>query len=132
MFLVTEEGELTVKGFTDASFQSDQDDFKSQSRFLFYHYGGAVSWKSSKQEITANSTTEAEYVVTCDAAKEAVWIKKFGSKLGVLPSIMSAVPLYCDNNGAIAQAKEPRSHQKSKHIECWFHLIRDIIARGDV
>ena len=40
--------------------------------------------------------------------------------------------LYCDNNGAIAQAKEPRSYQRSKHILRRFHLIREIIDRGDV
>ena len=40
--------------------------------------------------------------------------------------------LYCDNSGAIAQAKEPRSHQKSKHILWRFHLIQEIIDRGDV
>ena len=43
-----------------------------------------------------------------------------------------AVPLYCDNNGAIALAKEPRSHQKSKHIERRFHLIRDYLKKGYV
>ena len=40
--------------------------------------------------------------------------------------------VYCDNNGAIAQAKEPRSHPQSKHILRSFHLIREIIERGDV
>ena len=40
--------------------------------------------------------------------------------------------LYYDNNGAIAQAKEPRSHQHSKHILRRYHLIREIIERGDV
>ena len=39
--------------------------------------------------------------------------------------------IYCDNNGAIAQAKEPRSHQRSKHILKRFHLIRETIERGD-
>ena len=39
--------------------------------------------------------------------------------------------VYCDNNGAIAQAKEPRSHQRSKHILRRFHLIREINERGD-
>ncbi|WP_286652554.1 Ty1/Copia family ribonuclease HI, partial [Sphingobacterium hotanense] len=38
----------------------------------------------------------------------------------------------CDNNGAIALAKEPRSHQKSKHIERRFHLIRDYLEKGFV
>ena len=40
--------------------------------------------------------------------------------------------LFCDNNRAIAQAKEPRSHQRSKHIFRRFHLIREIVDRGDV
>ncbi|KAL4311612.1 hypothetical protein GQ457_01G021040 [Hibiscus cannabinus] len=88
--------------------------------------------KSSKQDTVADSTTEAEYIATSEAAKEAVWIKKFITRLGVIPSISDAVDLYCDNNGAILQAKEPRSHQRSKHILRRFHLIREIIDRGDV
>ena len=40
--------------------------------------------------------------------------------------------LFCDNNGAIAQAKEPRSHQRSKHILRRFHLILEIVDKEDV
>ncbi|MBY3556123.1 Ty1/Copia family ribonuclease HI, partial [Modestobacter lapidis] len=124
--------ELKVDGFTDSDFQSDIDDRKSTSGYLFTLNGGVFSWKSCKQTITADSTTEAEYVAASEAAKEAVWIRKFISELGVVPAIESPIPLYCDNNGAIAQAKEPRSHQKSKHIERRFHMIREIIERGDI
>ena len=35
--------ELIVKGYTDTSFQTDRDDFRSQSGFVFYLKGGAVS-----------------------------------------------------------------------------------------
>ncbi|KAK8600822.1 hypothetical protein V6N12_050670 [Hibiscus sabdariffa] len=133
VFLVYGGGEeLRIKGYTDASFQTDKDDSRSQSGFVFCLNGGAVSWKSSKQDTVADSTTEAEYIAASEAAKEAVWIKKFITELGVIPSISDAVDLYCDNNGAIAQAKEPRSHQRSKHILRRFHLIREIIDRGDV
>ena len=52
--------------------------------------------------------------------------------MGIIQSISDPVDLYCDNNGAIAQAKEPRSHQRSKHILRRYHLIREIIERGDV
>ncbi|PKI63582.1 hypothetical protein CRG98_016026 [Punica granatum] len=65
-------------------------------------------------------------------AIDAVWIRKFVTKLGFVPSISSPVELYCDNTEAIAQAKEPRSHQKSKHIEMRYHIIREIIGRGNV
>ena len=57
-----------------------------------------------------DSTTELEYIAASEAAKEAVWIKKFITELGVVSSIVHPILLYCDNNGAIAQAKEPRSH----------------------
>ncbi|VFQ81434.1 unnamed protein product [Cuscuta campestris] len=66
------------------------------------------------------------------AAKEAVWIKKFITELGVVPSINDPISLFCDNTGAIAQAKEPRSHQKTKHIVRRYHIIREIVDRGDV
>ena len=132
MFLVYGEGELKLEGFTDSSFQSDVDDSKSNSGFVFLLNGGAVSWKSSKQEITADSTCEAEYIAASEAAKEAVWMKKFLLELGVVPSIVDPILVYCDNNGAIAQAKEPRSHQRTKHILRRFHIIREIIERGDI
>jgi hypothetical protein len=126
------EEELIVKGYNDASFQIDVDDSKSQSGFVFYLNGGAVSWKSSKQDTIADSTMEVEYIVASEAAKEAIWIKKFVSELGVVPSASSPMDLYCDNSGAIAQAKEPRAHKRTKHVLRRYHLIHKIIGRGDV
>ena len=91
-----------------------------------------MSWRSSKQDTAVDSTTEAEYIAASDAAKKVVWIKNFIFRLGVIPSITNPVDVYCDNNGVIAQAKELRLHQRSKHILRLFHLIREIIERGDV
>ncbi|KAL0445462.1 UNVERIFIED_CONTAM: Secreted RxLR effector protein [Sesamum latifolium] len=62
MFLIYGGGELILEGYSDASFHSDDDDAKSQSDFVFKLNGGVVSWKSSKQDTTADSTTEAEYI----------------------------------------------------------------------
>ena len=36
----------------------------------------AVSWRSCKQSVPADSTTEAEYVVATEATKEIVWLRK--------------------------------------------------------
>ncbi|KAI5323986.1 hypothetical protein L3X38_033059 [Prunus dulcis] len=54
------------------------------------------------------------------------------TELGVVPSIESPVILYYDNNGAIAQAKAPRSRQRSKHIRRRYPLIREYVADGDI
>ena len=94
--------------------------------------GGEINWKSSKQETTSDSTTEAKYITAFEAAKEAVWIRKFIIELGVVSSIVDLIPLYCDNNGAIAQAKEIWSHLRSKHVLKRYHLIREIIGRNNV
>ncbi|KAK8508994.1 hypothetical protein V6N12_016838 [Hibiscus sabdariffa] len=51
------EEELSIKGYTDASFQTDKDDSRSQSGFVFCLNGGTVSWKSSKRDTVADSTT---------------------------------------------------------------------------
>ena len=80
----------------------------------------------------ADSTCEVEYIPTSDAAKEAVWLRKFINELEVAPSIDGPVLLYCDSTGAIAQAKEPKSHQRTKHILHHYHLVWEIVDRGDI
>ena len=133
MFLVYGgEEELGVRGYMDASFQTDLDDSRSQSGYVFLVNGGAVSWKSSKQETVADSTTEAEYIAASEAAKEGVWIRNFLLDLGVVPGSSNPLDVYCDNNGAIAQAKEPRQHQKNKHVLRRYHLIRQFVESGDI
>ncbi|KAL0292525.1 UNVERIFIED_CONTAM: Retrovirus-related Pol polyprotein from transposon TNT 1-94 [Sesamum calycinum] len=77
MFLIYDSGELILEGYSDANFQSDDNDAKSQSGFVFKLNGGVVTWKSSKQATAVDSTTEAEYIATLEIAKEAVWMKNY-------------------------------------------------------
>ena len=77
----------------------DPDDFKSQSGYVFVLNGGAFSCKSSKQDTIADSTTEAEYIAASEAAKEAVWIRSFIARLGIIKNPSSPVSLFCDNTG---------------------------------
>ena len=104
---------------------------ESTSGYVFILNGGAICWRSVKQTCVADSIIEAEYVIAFEAVKEAVWLKKFLLDLQVIPSADQPFTFYCDNSGAVAQSKEPRYHKKQKHIERKYHLIRDIIERGD-
>ncbi|KAL0281727.1 UNVERIFIED_CONTAM: Retrovirus-related Pol polyprotein from transposon RE2 [Sesamum radiatum] len=131
MFLIYGVGELILEGYSDAGFQSDDDDAKSQSAFVFKLNGAVVTWKSFKQDTTVDFATEAEYIATSEAAKEAVWMKNYTQELGVVPSIAEPVVIFSDNNGAIAQAKEPRSHHRSKHILRRYDLLKEMVGRGD-
>jgi len=56
-------GYLRLDGYTDSDFQSDMDDRKSVSGFIFTYSGEVVSWKSSKQSTTTlDSTIKVEYI----------------------------------------------------------------------
>ena len=55
MFLVYGgDEELVVKGYVDASFDSDLDDSKSQTGYVYMLNGGAVSWCSRKVHTNLN------------------------------------------------------------------------------
>ena len=79
-----------------------------------------------------DSVCEVKYNTASDAAKDAMWLRKFIIELGVVPSIDSPVLLYCDSSSAIAQAKEPKSHHHTKHVLHHYHLMREIVNRGDI
>ncbi|KAL0302565.1 UNVERIFIED_CONTAM: hypothetical protein Sangu_3093500 [Sesamum angustifolium] len=116
IFFVYGGGEIILEGYTHASLYYDDDDAKSQSRFLFKFNVGVVAWNHSKQYTTTDSSTEAKYTAALEAANDAVWMQNEIQELGVVPSTVELVFIFYDNNGVIAQAKEPRSHHRSKHI----------------
>ena len=89
MFLVYGgDKELVVSGYIDASFDTDPEDSKSQSGYIFLLNGGAISWCSSKKSIVAGSTCEAEYIAASGATNEGIWMKEFISDLGVIPTLL--------------------------------------------
>ena len=72
---------------------------------MFILINRTVSWKNSKQQIVADSTTEPEYVAASEAIKKDVWTKKLIIDLRVVPKIEGLVPLYFDNTGAVIKIR---------------------------
>ena len=71
MFLVYGgDKELVVNGYVDASIDTDPDDSKSQTGYVFILNSGAVSWCSSKQSIVVGSPCEAGYIAASEVANE--------------------------------------------------------------
>ncbi|GKE09727.1 hypothetical protein Tco_1413278, partial [Tanacetum coccineum] len=103
----------------------------SQTGYVFVLNGGVVDWKSTKQSIFATSSTDAEYIAAFDASKEAVWIRKFISELGVVPIIEEPINMYCDNAGAIAIAKDHGVTKGARHFCVKVHYLRETIEMGD-
>src|SRR6202522_198185 len=92
--------------------------------------GGAVSWSSKKQELVTLSTTEAEYVATTHAVKEALWLRRLITKL--FGSIDAPTTLFSDSKSAIAHAHDGHYHAWTKHIDIRYHFIHFIIEEGTI
>nr|GEX32302.1 hypothetical protein [Tanacetum cinerariifolium] len=86
-----------VSCYTDVGYLTDADDLKSQTGYVFVLNGVVVDWKSAKQTVFATSSAKAEYIAAFDASKEAAWVRKFISRLGVVPTLKEPISMYCDN-----------------------------------
>ena len=115
---------LDIRGFVDADWVGDLDKIRSTSGYVFNLFGGAVSWMSNNQSIVALSTTEVKYMVATHASKEAVWLQRLCSSMGL---VQEAIGIDCDSQSAIFLEKNPAYHSKTKHIDVQYHFVRDMI-----
>ncbi|GKD26151.1 hypothetical protein Tco_1232365, partial [Tanacetum coccineum] len=91
-----------------------------------------VDWKSTKQSISATSSTDAEYIAAFDASEEAVWIHKFIYGLNVVSTIEEPITMYCDKTRAIAIANDLGVTKGARHFRAKVRYLREIINLGDV
>ena len=59
-------------------------------------------------------------------------MKEFITDLGVIPNASGPMTLFCDSTGAIARAKDPRFHRKTRHIKRRFNSIHESVQNGDI
>ncbi|KAK2976468.1 hypothetical protein RJ640_003077 [Escallonia rubra] len=106
---------VAIPAETDSNYGRDLDDRKSTSGYAF-HIGSAIfSWSSKKQQIVALSTCEAEYIAAAACTCQAIWLKNILKELYLIEE--GSTTIYIDNKSAIALAKNPVSHSRSKHID---------------
>jgi hypothetical protein len=87
--------------------------------------GGPISWSAKKQEITALSSAEAEYIAMTAAARELCWIRNLIAE--AFRPLQFPTVLYSDNQSAIAIAKKNSLNVRTKHIGLRYHFIRDCV-----
>jgi hypothetical protein len=119
----TASSDIKLHGFTDSDWAGSAEDRKSTSGMCFILGSAMISWGSRKHKSVALSTTEAEYMVACEACTEAVWLRKFISDL--FDQIPESTIIYCDNQSCIRLSEHPVFHERSKHIEIKYYFIRD-------
>ncbi|GBP89220.1 Copia protein [Eumeta japonica] len=67
----------TVEGYSDSDYAADSDTRRSTTGYVFTKNAAAITWATQRQQSIALSTTEAEFMAACSAAKEALWIKDY-------------------------------------------------------
>jgi len=118
-----------LQGYDDADWAGDIDARRSTTGFVFTLSGGPVSWKSKRQSTVATSTAEAADVAAAMATKEALWLRKLLSELGV---DKDAVPMGEDNQACLDLVKIPEATGRTKHVDVAYNMVCDYVARGEV
>ncbi|GKB30217.1 hypothetical protein Tco_0869618 [Tanacetum coccineum] len=82
---------------------------------------------SKKQDCTAMSTVEAEYVSLSACCAQVIWMRTqlldYGYKY-------NRILMYFDSNSAIAISCNPVQHSKIKHIDIRYHFIKEHVEKG--
>jgi hypothetical protein len=120
---------LAVVAHSDSDWGTDVDSRRSRTGYVVTVAGGAVVWQSKIQKSVALSSCEAELYALAEASKELMWL------MGLLQELqLQCEPptLWVDNQGAIALAKNPVAHQRSKHIHIRWFFIRDYLNSGQL
>ena len=117
--------DFRLYGYTDSDWAGSASDRKRTSGCCFSLGSTMTSWQSRKQSSIALSTAEAEYIAACSASCEAIWLRKMLT--GLFGLEMDATMIFFDNQSCINMKENPVFHDKTKHIEIWYHYIHDLV-----
>ncbi|POW22754.1 hypothetical protein PSHT_00941 [Puccinia striiformis] len=123
-------GKQSVLVYTDADWANCVDTRRSYSGYLVKWGNSVISWKSRKQSSISSSTTEAEYRALYEGVQEAIWLRRLFESLGY--PIDGPIPIFSDNQAAIALSCNPLHQQQTKHIDLKYHWVREMVESGEV
>ena len=121
------ESDFGLCGYSDADFAGCKIDRKSTSGSCQFLGGRLVSWFSKKQKSISTSTAEAEYIAAGGCCAQIMWMRNQLLDYGLS---YSKIPIYCDNQSAIAMTGNPVQHSLTKHISIRYHFIREQVLEG--
>ena len=113
---------------SDANWISNVIDSKSHIGYVFKLGGGAVSWKSSKQMVIANSIMEYEFIALKNCGEEAEWLRYFLEDISRWPNPVLPICIHCDSQSAIGRAQSNMYNSKSSHIRRGHNITRLLLS----
>jgi hypothetical protein len=116
-------------GYSNNDYAGCKVDRKSTFRTCQFLGWSLISWSSKKQNSVALSMIEAEYVTTDSCCAQLLWLRQSLKDYGYT---MNYILLLCDNESVIKIAYNPCEHSRTKHIDIWYHFLRDHAIKGDI
>nr|GEU34893.1 hypothetical protein [Tanacetum cinerariifolium] len=113
--------------FSDADHVGCIDTCKSTSGGIQFLGDKLVSWMSKKQDCTAMSSAEAEYVALSSSCAQVMWMR---TQLKDYGFNYNKIPLYYDSQSAIAISCNPVQHSRTKHIHTRYYFIKEQVENG--
>ena len=107
--------------YSDAS-HADASLGRSTAGYLCLLNGTPIAWKSKILPHQALSTCESEYMALALALQECLFVKQICEELHA--PVHTPIALYCDNQAALQLVDNPVHHQRTKHLNAKYHLIR--------
>jgi len=116
---------VALLAYSDASYGTAYDG-KSYTGWLVQYCGSSVSWTSTVQRCTAQSTMESELIAASEISKELAWFEKLWQEVVGAQQIPT---LYCDNQPTLDIIQNPKNHPKTKHIKIRYFYVQDDMVR---
>ena len=120
---------LKLRSYADADYANTLDR-KSYTGVLHTVNRSPISCTSSKQNVVALSTCEAEYLAASTAVQQTTWLRRILSECHQTQT--TPTPLYLDNSSAIQIAKNTAPTKRRKLIDIRHHHLHHHIARSTV
>lgn len=98
-------------------------DMKSTSRYCHFVGGKLLNWKSKKQSMVVQPSTEVECRSMAIIICELLWLKQLLHNMSIInPDPMK---LYNDSKATIHICKNLAFHECTKYIEVGYHFLQE-------
>eukprot|EP00961_Rhodomonas_salina_P158165 2129276-Rhodomonas_salina.1 len=114
--------------YADSDHAGHPDTRHSVTGYVVMLNGAAVSWQSTRQQVTALSTAETEYYAASVAGTDVTYMSRIMEDLGFAQ--LEPTVLWEDNMACIYMSQTSVMYHKARHIDTRVYHLRELCKDG--